>query len=159
EDPAVDRAALGSLSAADRVLVITSGGCNALDYLVAGAGTVEAVDSNPCQSALLEFKAAAIRGLGFGDFWELFGKGRSRRTNQMYRDAVRPVLSHPARLFWDRHLHYFAGRAPRESFYHHGGWGLMMWLIVGYWKHVRGLRRPLEALFGAADLAEQRAIY
>ena len=36
EDPALDREALG-LGPADRVMVITSAGCNALDYLLAGA--------------------------------------------------------------------------------------------------------------------------
>jgi S-adenosylmethionine-diacylglycerol 3-amino-3-carboxypropyl transferase len=158
EDPVVDRAALG-LGASDRVLVITSGGCNALDYLLAGAGAVEAVDSNPCQSALLEFKAAGIRSLPHSDFWELFGLGRSARAGAMYRDAIRRQLSLPARRFWDRHIHYFAGRGCRASFYHHGGWGVMMWIIVGYWKHVRGLRGPIEALFQAGDLAEQKRIY
>ena len=43
EDPAVDRQAL-ALSEADRVLVITSAGCNALDYVLAGAGHVDAVE-------------------------------------------------------------------------------------------------------------------
>ena len=75
EDPALDRQAL-RLSPADRVLVITSGGCNALDYLLAGAGEVNAVDLNPCQNALLEFKAAAIHTLDYRDFWNLFGTGR-----------------------------------------------------------------------------------
>ena len=37
EDPALDRQAL-QLGPDDRVLVITSAGCNALDYLLAGAG-------------------------------------------------------------------------------------------------------------------------
>jgi S-adenosylmethionine-diacylglycerol 3-amino-3-carboxypropyl transferase len=158
EDPAVDRAALAP-GASDRVLVITSGGCNALDYLLSGAGAVEAVDSNPCQSALLEFKAAGIRALTHGDFWELFGAGRSARAAALYREAIRGQLSGPARRFWDRHVHYFAGRGWRTSFYHHGGWGAMMWIIVGYWKHVRGLRGPIEALFHAADLAAQKRIY
>src|SRR5262245_16388965 len=96
EDPAVDRQAL-RLSPADRVLVITSGGCNALDYLLAGAGEVNAVDLNPCQSALLEFKSAAIRALNYGDFWDLFGNGRSRQARDMYGDAIRRELSSAAR--------------------------------------------------------------
>src|SRR6266571_4843183 len=39
EDPALDRVAL-ELGPSDRVMVITSAGCNALDYLLAGAGEV-----------------------------------------------------------------------------------------------------------------------
>jgi S-adenosylmethionine-diacylglycerol 3-amino-3-carboxypropyl transferase len=34
-----------------------------------------------------------------------------------------------------------------------------MWLIGGYWKHLRGLREPIEALFQPADLAEQKRLY
>ena len=37
EDPALDRIAL-KLTSTDRLLVITSAGCNALDYLLAGCG-------------------------------------------------------------------------------------------------------------------------
>ena len=40
EDPAVDGAAL-ALTPADRVLVITSAGCNALDYALSGARVLE----------------------------------------------------------------------------------------------------------------------
>src|SRR5205807_9594339 len=74
EDPALDREAL-DFRPDDRVLVITSAGCNALDYLLAGAGEVNAVDMNPRQNAVLELKVAAIRGLDYDSFWELFGTG------------------------------------------------------------------------------------
>ena len=47
EDPAIDRVAL-NLGADDVVMVITSGGCNALDYLLAGVAGVHAVISLPC---------------------------------------------------------------------------------------------------------------
>ena len=75
EDPALDRAAL-DLRPDDRVLVITSAGCNALDYLLAGAGEIHAVDLNPRQNALLELKTAGIRALDHAAFFELFGHGR-----------------------------------------------------------------------------------
>jgi S-adenosylmethionine-diacylglycerol 3-amino-3-carboxypropyl transferase len=158
EDPAIDRQACG-FGPADRALVITSGGCNALDYLLAGAGAVAAVDSNPCQGALLEFKAAAIRGLDYAAFWELFGAGRAPRAREFYRDGVRHRLSPWARRYWDRHLHYFDGRGWRGSFYYHGGWGTMMWLMVRYWYDCRGLRRPIRELFAARSLEEQRQVY
>src|SRR5262249_583850 len=76
EDPALDRIAL-DFQPDDRVLVITSAGCNALDYLLAGAGEVNAVDVNPRQNALLELKIAGIKALSYDDFWELFGTGYS----------------------------------------------------------------------------------
>ena len=43
------------------MLTLTSGGCNALNLLLHGAGRVVAVDCNPAQSALLELKTVAIR--------------------------------------------------------------------------------------------------
>ncbi len=78
EDPAVDRRAL-ALGPSDTVLVITSAGCNALDYALAGAGRVHAVDANPRQTALLELKLAGIRTLEFGDFFDM---GHMRESGQ-----------------------------------------------------------------------------
>ena len=43
------------------MLTLTSGGCNALNLLLHGAGNVVSVDCNPAQSALLELKATGIR--------------------------------------------------------------------------------------------------
>jgi hypothetical protein len=48
EDPAVDRRALG-LTGEDIVLVITSAGCNALDYALLAPRRIHAVDANPRQ--------------------------------------------------------------------------------------------------------------
>ena len=55
------------------MLTLTSGGCNALNLLLHGAGRVVAVDCNPAQSALLELKTVAIRlapdsGVSYGCF-------------------------------------------------------------------------------------------
>jgi S-adenosylmethionine-diacylglycerol 3-amino-3-carboxypropyl transferase len=50
EDPAVDRQAL-DLSSDDRMLVITSAGCNVLDYALAAPRRIFAVDANPRQTA------------------------------------------------------------------------------------------------------------
>ena len=123
-----------------------------------GRGAVHAVDSNPCQNALLELKAAAVRGLDHAGFWELFGAGRSPRAWELYR-SVRQMLLPWAQRYWDRHIHFFAGQGWRKSFYYHGGWGLVVWLVVLYWKHCRGLRRPIENLVTAGSLEEQQHIY
>ena len=67
------------INKADTCLTLTSGGCNALNLIVHGAGKVHAVDCNPAQSSLLELKATAIRRaaldsdmvffVGFFFFW------------------------------------------------------------------------------------------
>ena len=64
EDPRLDRVAL-DLGPDDDVLVITSAGCNALDYALTEPRHVYAVDMNPRQNALLELKIAGIRPLDF----------------------------------------------------------------------------------------------
>ena len=75
EDPRLDRQAL-QLGSDDHVLVITSAGGNALDYLLDAPARVSAVDLNPRQNALLELKVAGIRALDFTTFFELFGLGK-----------------------------------------------------------------------------------
>ena len=75
EDPRLDRVAL-ELGADDNVLVITSAGCNALDYALTGPNHVYAVDMNPRQNALLELKISAIRNLDYEDFFRMFGEGK-----------------------------------------------------------------------------------
>lgn len=157
EDPACDRIAL-EFQPAHRVLVITSAGCNALDYLLAGAGEVHAVDLNVHQNALLELKLAGLRHLGFDDFFALFGTGSSPAVRRLYREQLRSALSPAARRFWDGHLHFFEGRGWRRSFYYHGTNGLFSWLLKTFadW---RGLALPLARFVEAATLEEQQRIY
>lgn len=59
------------INANDTVLTLTSGGCNALNLLLHGAGHVVSVDCNPAQSSLLELKSTAIQQLEFEDVWQV----------------------------------------------------------------------------------------
>ena len=52
EDPRLDRTAL-KIGPTDNILVITSAGCNALDYALCEPQHVFAVDMNPRQNATL----------------------------------------------------------------------------------------------------------
>lgn len=158
EDPALDRVAL-NLTSSDRLLVITSAGCNALDYLLAGCGEVHTVDMNPIQNALLEFKRAAILGLTHSDFFELFGEGKSARAKQMYRDAIRPALPKYATDYWDRHIYFFSGKGWRDSFFFRGTSGLVARLVSFNLLRFGKLRPALEAMIHAPDLTIQEAIY
>lgn len=158
EDPALDRVAL-NLQPDDRVLVITSAGCNALDYLLAGAGEVNAVDVNPIQNALLELKTVCIRELDYHSFFELFGHGQARYARQMYGDAVRRHLTPFARRYWDRHISFFVGGGWRRSFYYRGTSGLLARLALDNAQVVQRLRKPIARLLEANSLDEQRAVY
>lgn len=158
EDPAVDRLAL-DLQSDDSVLVITSAGCNALDYALMSPHRVHAVDANPRQNALLELKLAGIRGLEFDDFFALFGAGRHRQFDEIYNDLLRERLSPFARHYWDKRLHWFMQRDERDSFYYHGLSGIVARGFRGYLKLKPELRRSLEALLEARTLDRQREIY
>ena len=84
EDPRLDHQAL-KLTADDTVLVITSAGCNALDYALASPKQVAAVDMNPRQNALLDLKLAGIRNLQYEDFFAMFGDGRLQGATEDLR--------------------------------------------------------------------------
>jgi len=158
EDPAVDRRAL-NLGPDDRVLVITSAGCNALDYALTGVERVYAVDANPRQSALLELKLAGIAELEFAEFFALFGHGRHTGARRIYRHALRARLSPFARGFWDRHIDWFASGDSRASFYYHGLSGVVARGFRNYLALRPSLRRGVGALLEARTLEEQRDIY
>jgi S-adenosylmethionine-diacylglycerol 3-amino-3-carboxypropyl transferase len=156
EDPAVDRQAL-QLRPEDTLLVITSAGCNVLDYALAGVERIDAVDANPRQTALLELKLAGIRGLEFEDFFALFGRGFHARAEKLYRDAMRARLSEFARGFWDKRIDWFA--SPAGSFYYHGLAGVVARAFRAY-LHLRpALAGGVHALFESRDAAEQRFLY
>lgn len=156
EDPAVDRRAL-DLGADDTVLVITSAGCNALDYALGAPKRVHCVDANPRQNALLELKIAAIRHLGFDDFFAVFGEGFHARFDALYRTQLRDELSPFAQTWWDARISWFTSR--RASFYFHGLSGLVARGVRTWFRTQPRLREATFALFDARDLDEQRRIY
>jgi len=100
DDPRLDREAL-QIGPEDEILVITSAGCNALDYLLDEPHRVHAVDMNPKQNSLLELKLSAIRNLDYDSFFDLFGRGRSENWSQLYTEKLRDDLSMSARKYWD----------------------------------------------------------
>lgn len=157
EDPAVDRRAL-DLVPDDRVLVITSAGCNALDYALLGA-RVLAVDCNPRQNHLLELKRAGIRALDFDAFFTLFGEGGSGRAREIYRE-LRPALAPPARDFWDREIRLFEpARVRGGSFYYRGTTGLVALALRVYIDRVARLRKAVEGLLEARTIEAQVGLY
>jgi S-adenosylmethionine-diacylglycerol 3-amino-3-carboxypropyl transferase len=158
EDPAVDRQAL-DLSADDRMLVITSAGCNVLDYALAGPRRIFAVDANPRQTALLELKLAAIRRLDFADFFALFGAGHHPAFRELYNDVLAAELSPFARVWWNNHAHWFCRPDQRDTFYFHGLSGFVARAFRAYFRLRPQLKSAVEALFETRDLDEQRTIY
>ena len=101
EDPRLDRVAL-QIQPTDNILVITSAGCNALDYALCGPHHVYAVDMNPRQNALLDLKIAGIKTLEFEDFFRLFGYGFHPDARRLYQRQMRPALPAWSQAWWDQ---------------------------------------------------------
>ncbi|HPG93326.1 MAG TPA: BtaA family protein [Dokdonella sp.] len=156
EDPAIDHQAL-ALGPEDVVLVITSAGCNALDYALRAPKRIHCVDANPRQNALLELKMAAIRTLAFQDFFRIFGEGYHERFECLYLEHLRAELSPFSRTWWDRHTHWFTSR--RGSFYFHGLSGVVARCVRGWFRSQPKLHAATIDLLGAGNLDEQRRIY
>ena len=156
EDPRLDRVAL-DFGPQDNVMVITSAGCNALDYSLVGPNHVHAVDMNPRQNALLDLKKSAIRNLDYGDFFKMFGDGRLPGVKQIYTDKLRAELPAWSKEFWDRKIKWFDN--PKRSFYFRGTSGLFARMIKTYTDKVIRVRPHLTALLEAKSVDEQREIY
>jgi len=157
EDPRLDREVLG-LGPDDELVLITSAGCNALDYALDGPKAIHAVDMNFRQNALLELKLAGIRHLDHDEFFAVFGEGGTPEFRAWYRARLRRDLPAYARDYWDRHVGFFDRRRPSDSFYLRGTTGLFARMMNRYLR-MAGVLADLRALFEAASLEEQRAIY
>jgi S-adenosylmethionine-diacylglycerol 3-amino-3-carboxypropyl transferase len=118
EDPQIDLQAL-KLDEHSRVLTISSGGCNALNYLLENPQTITAVDLNRHHIFLLNLKIAALRFLpSHADFFNFFGFGKHDENERNYKNFIAPNLDENTRKFWEENsmLH-----GKRIDFFKKGG--------------------------------------
>jgi S-adenosylmethionine-diacylglycerol 3-amino-3-carboxypropyl transferase len=161
EDPRCDRALL-QLDENSRVAMLTSAGCNALDYLLDNPAEIHCVDLNPRQNALLDLKIAFFKAVHHEVLFDCFGTGASPHSRAVYFDGgVRDALEAGsfARRYWDRNIDYFSGKGLRNSFYWHGSSGAFAWLIRQWFKTQPEARRITRRLFEAESVAEQYIWY
>lgn len=156
EDPRLDRKAL-DITENDRILVITSAGCNALDYALCEPEKVNAVDMNPRQNSLLELKKAGIRNLEFEDFFQMFGEGHLPGVAKVYQQKLRTDLSPWAQNYWDKWIKFFDGH--KRPFYYRGTSGTFAKMMNVYVDRIIKVREWLDAILNAPNVEEQRAIY
>ena len=159
EDPAIDRKLL-AIDPQSRIVMITSAGCNTLDYMLDDPAQIHAVDVNPRQNALLELKTALILRGDHQDFFKMFGSGSHDNYTSIYH-SIRGSLSQEAKNFWDRKIRYFKpGRGLRRSFYYHGTSGWVAWFFSIYVFYIKREAGPhVRKLLAAESLAQQRSIY
>ncbi len=158
EDPRIDRE-LMQLDRDSTVVMITSAGCNALDYLLDDPARIHAVDVNHRQNALLELKQALIARDHFDDLFEMFGIGSHVDYLKVYA-SVRAQLSEPAQGFWDKRIGFFNPQSMKKSFYYHGTSGIAAWVMGNALFKLRpNIRNFATCLLDAHTLDEQREAY
>ena len=158
EDPRLDRQ-LMQLDRDSRVVMITSAGCNALDYLLDDPAEIHAVDMNYRQNALLEFKQALIRKGDFEELFEMFGFGSHPAHVRIYH-SVRETLSEPARKFWDKRIAFFNPASLKKSFYFHGTSGIAAYVMGNALFKLRpNVKNFATCLLDARSQDEQREAY
>ena len=163
EDPRVDLEAL-RLDRDSRILTISSGGCNALNYLLADPASVTAVDLNRHHIYLLDLKLAALKHLPTHEsFFAFFGKGRGENTGSDYIRYIAPNLDRETREFWESNT--LTGSllyGERISFFRNAG--LYDHSRNGYFLRFfhwlsRRLGCDIEKILGAESLEEQAELY
>ncbi len=158
EDPRLDRRLL-EIDTESEIVMITSAGCNVLDYLLDGPKAIHTIDVNPRQNALLELKRALIRRGGFEDLFEMFGIGSHAGCKTLYPELRKDLPEH-AREFWDRRIGFFDPRSVKGSFYYHGTSGLAAWVMGKALFQARSNVKDFALrLLDARSLDEQRRAY
>jgi S-adenosylmethionine-diacylglycerol 3-amino-3-carboxypropyl transferase len=157
EDPRIDRNLL-ELGPDSSVVVITSAGCNALDYLLGDPAAIHAVDVNFRQNALLLLKMALIRNGDHEWLFSMFGNGGAPAYREIYA-SVRADLPAWARQYWDDKIDYFKPGGIRKSFYWRGAAGDFAWLFQKLLVVANRLDRSIQAMLGARSLEEQTSLY
>jgi S-adenosylmethionine-diacylglycerol 3-amino-3-carboxypropyl transferase len=162
EDPRVDAEALG-IGPHSRILTISSGGCNVLNYLIHRPARVVAVDLNANHMCLTRLKLAAIKHLpDYETFYRFFGYGAHPDNVANYRRYIRDALDPLTRAFWEssdwpgrkvgpRRIGYF-----QRGLYDQAKLGQFFRVVHGL---ARRLRRDPSRLLAARTLAEQEQIF
>lgn len=158
EDPRIDRRLL-ELKTDSEVVMITSAGCNVLDYLFDYPAKIHAVDVNFRQNALLQLKMALISRGCFEDFHEMFADGGHPEYKDVY-DSVKSYLPIYARKYWNKKIGYFQKNGVKKTFYYNGAAGDAAWFFKTFILDTqKSLRFNVSKLFEADTLDKQKEVY
>jgi S-adenosylmethionine-diacylglycerol 3-amino-3-carboxypropyl transferase len=155
EDPRCDRQMM-HIGKTSKIVMITSAGCNALDYLLDNPSAIHCIDMNPRQNALLALKLAVFQHGTYQDLWQLFGEGHHPQAVALYAEKLRSNLPDYAQEFWDKNIIYFT---KKKSFYFFGTSGTFAYWFNQYINLSSKLRKTIMELLEAKTIAEQQAIY
>jgi S-adenosylmethionine-diacylglycerol 3-amino-3-carboxypropyl transferase len=151
EDPESDYKAL-KITPGDRMMTITSGGCNTLSFLLFDPAEIYAVDINPSQSFLLELKITALRNLDHEGFTAFLGLKNTDDRLLTY-NKLKEELSDGAKAFWDQN-------APliEKGFLINGRYESFVKLVGRIMLLIQGKKR-INGLFKDKNPEEQQDFY
>jgi S-adenosylmethionine-diacylglycerol 3-amino-3-carboxypropyl transferase len=158
EDPRCDRKLL-NFQSDSKIVVITSAGCNALDYLLDKPASVDCVDMNPRQNALLELKCSLFKSTNHETLYRFFGDGKHAAAEEVFRAVLKTNLGEYAQKYWSKNMEIFSGKGVRKSFYYHGSTGLVAFLFCKFLKTQPQISRAIREMFETEDLYQQRVLY
>lgn len=158
EDPRCDRMLL-DFQEDSKIVMITSAGCNALDYLLDNPKEIHCIDMNYRQNALLELKKTSFQQLEYEQFFAMFGTGASEQADNLYHKKLRSSLSDSAIKYWDKSIKYFSGKGLRKSFYYRGTSGLLAYSTIRLMRLKKQIRHNLNFLLQSSTLQEQQQYF
>jgi len=158
EDPRCDRNLMG-LNTDSRVVMLTSAGCNALDYLLDDPMSIDCVDMNPRQNALLDLKSALFQHSDHQTLYDFFGNGKHTQADDIFQNVLKPNLDDFPQQYWEKNLHFFQGKGLRKSFYWYGSAGSAAFFVKRVLEASPKTRQLIHRLFECDDLSAQRELY
>ncbi len=99
EDPGIDRIAF-RIQPHDIVFSITSGGCNALSFLIDDPKKVICLDLSRYQNYLLSLKINAFRALSYDELLEFLGVRPSGTRPELF-EKIKRFLPEEEKLYWN----------------------------------------------------------
>ena len=151
EDPEMDRIAFGT-KPGDTVFSITSGGCNALSFLLDDPAKVICLDMNRFQNYLLALKISAFKTLSYDETLEFFGVRPSNRRWDLY-ERLKPFLSEEEQFYWSNKK-----TDLNRGIIHCGKYERYMHLLKKVFRILIG-RKIINELFNASCIEEQRILF
>lgn len=157
EDPKIDLEAL-ELTSESRMLTISSGGCNILNYLKVQPAHIIAVDLNQYHMYLTRLKLTALKHLpDYDSFFNFFGHAdKAENVNNYYR-YLQTHLDQETRNFWEggflkpKRINYF-----RKNLYKYARFGYFVRFLHTITSLVKAEQKQL---LKANTLAEQAEIF
>jgi len=98
EDPELDRISF-KIQPEDTVFSITSGGCNALSFLIDNPGKIICLDLSKYQNYLLSLKINAFKNLTYNELLEFLGVNPSEKRWELY-EKLKPDLCEEEQIYW-----------------------------------------------------------